>query len=73
MSREHSKDEGEALEALNHRRRVAAWRAVASAETLAGRSNRAELALRVADEIERTGMASVQSLEDFERDLEGDD
>ena len=62
----------DAVETLN-RRRVTAWRAVADAEALAGRWTRAELARRVADEIERSGMASDQSIEEFERDLEGDE
>jgi hypothetical protein len=46
-----------------------AWRAVANAETLAGRPKRAELALRVAEEIEWTGTASEKSIADFERKL----
>jgi hypothetical protein len=68
-----SPEQAEALESSNQSRRVIAWRAVAHAETLAGRPRRAELALRVADEIERTGSASEESIEDFERDLENAD
>jgi hypothetical protein len=70
---EPSNEEVEAPESVNRRRRVTAWRAVADAETLAGRPDRAQLALRVADEIERTGAASEQSIEDFERDLNNGD
>jgi hypothetical protein len=45
---------------------------VAEVETLAGRPARAGLALRIADEIEGTGSASEQTIEDFRRDLEDD-
>jgi hypothetical protein len=72
VSGEHSPEQSGTLE-TSTRRRVGAWRAVANVEALAGRPTRAQLALRVADEIERTGIASEQSLEDFERDLEGDE
>jgi hypothetical protein len=70
---EPSNEQAEAPASLNRRRRVTAWRAVANAETLAGRPDRAQLALRVADEIEGTGTASEQSIEDFERDLNNGD
>ncbi len=66
-----SPEELDPVQALN-RRRVTAWRAVAEVETLAGRPARAGLALRIADEIEGTGSASEQTIEDFRRDLEDD-
>src|SRR5579862_1763836 len=57
----------EARETRN-RQRVNTWRAGADVETLAERPTRATLAARVADEIERTGIASERSIDDFRRD-----